>query len=440
MIISMERKIYSKLLDWKNSKRRKPLILQGARQVGKSWILKEFGKREYKYLAYIYCDNEPLAKALFVDYDTDRILRGIEAITNVPIIAGETLIVLDEIQEVPEGLAALKYLYENNPEYHIAIAGSLLGITLHSGTSFPVGKVNFLQMYPMDFEEFLWAKNEMAIADMIAKKDVALVDTLHSKCIDLLRQYYFVGGMPEAVDAYVEDESVIEVRQIQKAIIEAYRNDISKHAPKNEIERIQLVMRSLPAQLAKENKKFIYSLVRKGARAADFEIAIQWLVDAGIVYKVSRISTPKIPLAFYEDFNCFKLFLLDCGLLGAMVDAPISEILLGSKVFQEYKGAFTESYVLQQLYSSGFEKVYYFSGDNSRIEIDFIVPLDSVAIPIEVKAEDNLKGKSLKLFRQDYSLPIAVRLSMCPYREQENLVNIPLYATDAFKQWLSDLY
>lgn len=432
----MKRKIYTKLLEWKNSPRRKPLVLQGARQVGKSWILKEFGRNEYKYTAYISCDNEPLAKALFTDYDTERILRSIEAISGVPILAGETLIILDEIQEVPEGLSALKYLYENKPEYHIAIAGSLLGITLHSGTSFPVGKVNFLKMYPMDFEEFLWAKNEYIIADAITKKDIPIVNTLQSKCIDLLRQYYFVGGMPEAVGTYVADAGIIEVRTIQKAIVEAYRNDVSKHAPTKEVERILMVLRSLPSQLAKENKKFIYSAVRKGARASDFEIAIQWLVDAGIVYKVSRINKPVIPLAFYEDFNSFKLYFLDCGLLGAMVDAPAAEILLKSNLFQEYKGAFAESYVLQQLFSNGFDNVYYFSGDNSRIEIDFIVSNDSSAIPIEVKAEDNLKGKSLKLFRQEHSLPIGVRFSMCPFREQESLVNLPLFCAFALKIWL----
>lgn len=292
----------------------------------------------------------------------------------------------------------------------------------------------------MDFEEFLWAKNENIISEAISNKDIPLVETMHSKCIDLLRQYYFVGGMPEAVDSYVANEGVLEVRAIQKAIVEAYRNDISKHAPLKEIERILLVLRSLPAQLAKENKKFVYSAVRKGARAAEFEIAIQWLVDAGIVYKVSRINKPMIPLAFYEDFNCFKLFFLDCGLFGAIVDAPVSEILLGSKLFQEYKGAFTELYVLQQLFCAGFENVYYFSGDNSRVEIDFIIAMDAFAIPIEVKAEDNLKGKSLKLFRQDNDLPIGVRFSMCPYREQEHLVNLPLFSAFAIRAWIASIF
>ena len=432
----MERKIYSKLLDWKASSNRKPLILQGARQVGKSWILKEFGRNEYKYVAYISCDNEPFAEALFEDYDTDRILRSIEAIAGVPVIAGETLIILDEIQEVPKALSALKYLYENTPQHHIAVAGSLLGITLHSGTSFPVGKVDFLEMNPMDFEEFLWATGNTTIADVISKADIPIINTLHTKCVDLLRQYYFVGGMPEAVLNYVSGAGLIEVRKIQKAIIEAYRNDISKHAPIKEIERIQLVMRSLPAQLIKENKKFIYSAIRKGSRASEFEIAIQWLIDAGIINKVSRIKTPKIPLAFYEDFNAFKLFLLDCGLFGAMIDAPASEILVGSSIFEEYKGAFTELYVLQQLTANIDSKIYYFSADDSRIEVDFILAIENQVYPIEVKAENNLKAKSLKLFREKNNLPLAIRLSMAPYSLQEHLINIPLFAAGAIRQYI----
>lgn len=430
----MKRKIYSKLLDWKTSSNRKPLILQGARQVGKSWILKEFGRNEYKYVAYISCDNEPYANALFEDYDTDRILRSIEAIAGVPVIAGETLIILDEIQEVPRALSALKYIYENTPQHHVAVAGSLLGITLHSGTSFPVGKVDFLEMHPMDLEEFLWATDNKTIADIIFKPDIPLINTLHSKCVDLLRQFYFVGGMPEAVLNYVNGAGIIEVRKIQKAIIEAYRNDISKHAPLKEVERIQLVMRSLPAQLIKENKKFIYSAIRKGSRASEFEIAIQWLIDAGIITKVSRIKTPKIPLAFYEDFNAFKLFLLDCGLFGAMIDAPAAEILVGSSIFEEYKGAFTELYVLQQLIANLDSKIYYFSADDSRIEVDFILAIENQVYPIEVKAENNLKAKSLKLFREKNNLPLAIRLSMAPYSHHENLINIPLFSAGAFRQ------
>ncbi|MBD5239712.1 MAG: ATP-binding protein [Bacteroidales bacterium] len=432
----MKRKIYNNLLSWKESGRRKPLILQGARQIGKSWILKEFGRREFENVAYISCDSEPLAVDLFADYDIKRIVRSVEAITSVPIVAGKTLIIFDEIQEVPRGLSALKYFYETAPEYHVAVAGSLLGITLHSGTSFPVGKVNFLEMHPMDFEEFLWAKGEERLADAISVADIPVVDTLHVKCVELLREYYFVGGMPEVVAAYVDGASLMEVRDIQKSIIEAYRNDISKHAPSREVERISLVLRSLPAQLAKENKKFVYSAIRKGSRAADFEIAIQWLIDAGILTKVSRISAPRVPLAFYEDFNAFKLYLLDCGLFGAMVDAPAAEILMGSKIFEEYKGAFTELFILQQLVCNLKEKIYYFSADNSRIEIDFILEFEAMVYPIEAKAEDNLKAKSLKLFREKFDLPLSIRLSMRNYRREDKLVNIPLYAAFALCRWI----
>lgn len=435
----MKRKIYHKLCEWKTSSNRKPLVLQGARQVGKSWILKEFGRNEYDHVAYLSLDNLPLAESLFADYDMDRILRSLEALTNVPIIPHKTLIILDEIQEMPRGLGALKYFFENKPEYHVAIAGSLLGITLHSGTSFPVGKVDFLEMHPMDFEEFLWAIGENRLSDLIRQADWRVIETLHLRCIELLRQYFFVGGMPEAVNAYANDMGILEVRKIQKAIVEAYRNDISKHAPAKEIERIQLVMRTLPAQLAKENKKFIYSAVRKGARAADFELAIQWLVDAGIVVRVSRITTPKLPLAFYEDFNAFKLYLLDCGLLGAMVDAQPAEILLGSKIFEEYKGMLTESFVLQQLICETVDKAFYFSAENSRIEIDFIISLNSKPYAIEVKAEDNLKGKSLKLFIEKNNLDLGIRFSMRPFRTQERLVNFPLYSSFALNNWLKAL-
>lgn len=432
----MKRKIYNSLLKWKESALRKPLILQGARQIGKSWILKEFGRNEYENVAYISCDSEPLVSELFADYDIPRIIRSVEAITSTPVIAGKTLIIFDEIQEVPRGLSSLKYFCENAPQFHVAVAGSLLGITLHSGTSFPVGKVDFIEMHPMDFEEFLWAKGEEKLVQVIADAEISVVSVLHSKCVERLREYYFVGGMPEAVSAYVNGASLADVRRIQKSILEAYRNDVSKHAPSREVERISLVLRSLPAQLAKENKKFIYSAIRKGSRAADFEIAIQWSVDAGIVTKVSRISVPRIPLAFYEDFNAFKLYLLDCGLFGAMVDAPASEILLGTKIFEEYKGAFTELYLLQQLTSNFEEKFYYYSADDSRIEIDFIMALQTTVYPIEAKAEDNLKAKSLKLFREKFALPLGLRFSMRPYRREEALTNIPLYAAFALRAWL----
>ena len=428
----MKRKIYNKLLKWKESNRRKPLILKGARQVGKSWILKEFGKREYRYLAYISCDNEEFAEAIFADYDTERIIRAIEAISKVPVVPGETLIVLDEIQEIPKGLTSLKYFCEEAPAYHVAVAVSLLGITLNRGISFPVGKVDFLEMYPMDFEEFLWANAETALASQIENAMIPDLMALHPRLEKILRSYYFCGGMPEAVAAYTEGAGVLAVRNIQLSILEAYRNDIGKHAPLNEVQRIHLVMQSLPSQLAKENKKFIYSAIRKGARAAEFEIAIQWLVDAGIVVKVPRLLKPAVPTSFYEDFNAFKLYLLDCGLFGAIVNADPAIILVGDNLFSEYKGSFSENYICQQLIAQSL-KLFYYSGENSQIEIDFLTETDNRIIPIEVKAEGNVKGKSMKLFVEKYKLNKGIRFSMLPYKDQEKLVNLPLYTAFAFK-------
>lgn len=432
----MKRKVYEKLLDWKHSDRRKPLILKGARQVGKSWILKEFGKNEYEYLAYISFDNMPLAKSIFIDYDIPRILRNIEAITKVPVKAGNTLIVMDEVQEVKEGLTALKYFCENAPEYHVAVAGSLLGITLNPGISFPVGKVNFLEMFPMDFEEFLWATGEMRMTDIITDGDSLLLSSLHEKYIELLRQYYFTGGMPEAVATYVETQSILEVRKVQEAIIEAYRNDISKHAPLKEVQRIHLVLNSLPSQLARENRKFIYSAVKKGGRAADFELAIQWLVDAGIVIKVNRVSLPGIPLKAYEDFNSFKLYFLDCGLYGALAGVDPALIIVADPKLEGFKGAFSEQYVLQQFMANNLAPVYYYSTDDSRMEIDFLLNHSLTVWPIEVKAGGNVHGRSIKIFREKYDLPMAIRLSLLPFREQEHIINIPLYCAFSITKWL----
>lgn len=434
----MKRKIYDRLLEWKHSTRRKPLILKGARQVGKSWILKEFGRNEYEHTAYISFDNEPLASSIFIDYDIPRILRNIEAITKTPIKPGSTLIIMDEVQEAEGGLTSLKYFCEEAPEYHVAVAGSLLGITLSKGTSFPVGKVNFLEMYPMDFEEFLWALGEERISDIIGKADHFLLSSLHGKCVELLRQYYFTGGMPEAVVTYTETQSILEVRKVQEAIIEAYRNDISKHAPLKEVQRIHLVLNSLPSQLARENRKFIYSAIKKGGRAAEFEIAIQWLVDAGIVLKVNRVSTPKVPLRVYEDFNTFKLYFLDCGLYGALAGADPASIIVADPSLEGFKGAFSEEYVLQQLTANGIGPVCYYSTDDSRMEVDFVYSCGSVIYPVEVKAGGNVNGRSLKIFREKYDLPLAIRLSLLSYIRQEHLVNIPLYAAYAVGTWIKE--
>ena len=424
----MERSIYSNLKKWKESPTRKPLILQGARQVGKTYILKEFGAREYSEVVYINCDDNNDMQNMFVDYDVDRIIRSLSAISGVSIKPSTTLLILDEIQEVERGLASLKYFCEKAPEYHVAVAGSLLGIILHEGTSFPVGKVDMLYMYPMDFEEFLLAMGKEQLVELLRSNSWAALTPLRGMLTELLRQYYFVGGMPEAVKAYVERGDIWEVRSIHSKIIDAYRNDMSKHAPKQQVQRINMVWNSIPSQLARDNKKFIYGALRKGARANDFEIAIQWLVDSGLVHKVQRISTPVVPLKFYEDMASFKLFLLDCGLRGALSETPPEQILIGDIVFEEYKGAFTENYVLQQLKSLPRTFVYYYNNDNSTLEIDFVVQHDTHIIPIEVKAEENLRAKSLRQFVTDNPGLHGVRFSMSDYREQDWLTNVPLWA------------
>lgn len=424
----MERSIYSSLKKWKDSPTRKPLILQGARQVGKTYILKEFGAREYSEVVYINCDDNNDMQNMFVDYDVDRIIRSLSAISGVSIKPSTTLLILDEIQEVERGLASLKYFCEKAPEYHVAVAGSLLGITLHEGTSFPVGKVDMLYMYPMDFEEFLLAMGKEQLVELLRSNSWAALTPLRGMLTELLRQYYFVGGMPEAVKTYVERGDIWEVRSIHSKIIDAYRNDMSKHVPKQQVQRINMVWNSIPSQLARDNKKFIYGALRKGARANDFEIAIQWLVDSGLVHKVHRISKPVVPLKFYEDMASFKLFLLDCGLLGALSETPPEQILIGDNVFEEYKGAFTENYVLQQLKSLPRTFVYYYSNDNSTLEIDFVVQHEAHVIPIEVKAEENLRAKSLRQFVTDNLGLHGVRFSMSDYREQDWLTNVPLWA------------
>lgn len=390
--------------------------------------MKEFGAREYSEVVYINCDDNNDMQNMFVDYDVDRIIRSMSAISGISIKPSTTLLILDEMQEVERGLASLKYFCEKAPEYHVAVAGSLLGITLHEGTSFPVGKVDMLYMYPMDFEEFLLAMGKEQLVELLRNNSWAALTPLRGMLTELLRQYYFVGGMPEAVKAYVERGDIWEVRSIHSKIIDAYRNDMSKHVPKQQVQRINMVWNSIPSQLARDNKKFIYGALRKGARANDFEIAIQWLVDSGLVHKVHRISKPVVPLKFYEDMASFKLFLLDCGLLGALSETPPEQILIGDNVFEEYKGAFTENYVLQQLKSLPRTFVYYYSNDNSTLEIDFVVQHEAHVIPIEVKAEENLRAKSLRQFVTDNSGLHGVRFSMSDYREQDWLTNVPLWA------------
>ena len=427
----MKRDIYNKLLQWKNDSNRKPLIITGARQVGKTWIMREFGKNEYANVVYINCDNEKRIETLLSeDYNIDRILLGLQAISGVNIKSDKTLIIFDEIQQIPRGLHLLKYFYEENPEYHVMVAGSLLGITLNQGVSFPVGKVDIMEMNPMNFNEFLEAMGQEQLLKVLNTNDWKLIDSLSTKYIELLRQYYYVGGMPEAVYSYCKDKNLAQVRNIQNNILKAYRNDISKHATKSKSVKIGQVLDSLPSQLSKENKKFIYGVIKTGARAAEYELAIQWLIDAGIVHKVNRIKEAKMPLKFYEDISAFKLFLLDMGLFACMCDVPASEMLVGNNVFVEYKGAFAEQYVLQQLVCQNV-KPYYWSSEKTPSEIDFVIQKDNKIIPIEVKAEVNVKARSLRQFITNNPELKAVRFSMLGYAEQDWMTNIPLYYISA---------
>lgn len=422
----MKRNIYQQLLKWKNSEGRKPLMLLGARQVGKTWIMRNFGENEYEKVAYINCDDEPRLRQLFeLDYNIDRILITLQAITGVTITPGDTLLILDEIQELPRGLHSMKYFCEKAPEYHVMVAGSLLGVTLGKGESFPVGKVDILSMYPMDYEEFLDATGNEKLKELLHAKDWTLTDMMLPKLVELLRLYYYVGGMPEVVKKFVDTADLKQVRIVQKEILEAYRRDISKHTTPTESTRIRQVLDSLPGQLARENKKFIYGAIRKGSRAKDFEIAIQWLVDAGIVYKANRVKEPIMPLKFYEDIDAFKLFLLDCGLLACMADAPAGQMLIGNNVFIEFKGAFTEQYVMQQLVACG-QHPYYWSNAKTPAEIDFIIQFGNRIIPIEVKAEENVRARSLAQFVKDNPQLKGLRISMKRYADQDWMENIPL--------------
>lgn len=424
----MKRDIYSQLLNWKNKSQRKPLILNGARQVGKTYILKQFGQNEYKKFAFFSLDRDQKVIEVFEKGgNVPDILLALSAISEVDITPGDTLVVLDEIQNCPKALEALKYICEDAPDIHVIVAGSLLGLSLHHGVSYPVGKVEELRLYPMTFIEFLNAMGKSRLADIITTKNWDVMTLIEAEYISLLRQYYYVGGMPAAVLALVEQRGLKEIREIQQQIITDYRRDFSKHAPEREVPRINMVWDSIPAQLAKENKKFVYGAVKKSARAADFEMAIQWLIDAGLAYKMPRVNSAKMPLKFYEDANAFKLFMLDVGLMGAMAETSAQSMLVGNDIFSEYKGAFTELYVYTQLKTLNLS-LYYHSVDNSTIEIDFLTQWHDKIVPIEVKAEVNVKSKSLHTFINANPELKGIRYSMLPYKEQEWMTNIPLYA------------
>lgn len=424
----MERQLLGDLLAWKSKYNRKPLIIQGARQVGKTWIMKEFGRRYFKNVVYINFDNNPRMKMVFEgDYDIKRIISALKIEHGSNFEAKDTLLIFDEIQEVPKALSSLKYFCEEASEYAIVAAGSLLGIALHEGTSFPVGKVEFLQLYPLNFKEFLMAMGESKLAELLQKQDESLINVFSEKYTDYLRKYYYVGGMPEAVQCFADTDDYFAVREIQNDLLKYYEEDFSKHAPKETVPRIQMVWNSIPGQLAKENRKFIYGMLREGARAKDFELAIQWLLDCGLIHKSYRITKPDLPLIAYMEMNSFKMFLSDVGLLAAKGNLPVKVLLEGNRIFEEFKGALTEQFVAQELVAQGKE-LYYYSTEASTGEIDFMIQQSTYCIPIEVKAEENLRARSLRAFCDKYKPEIALRSSMTSFREQDWMKNVPLYA------------
>lgn len=424
----MKRSAIKCLYDWKQSDRRKPLIMLGARQVGKTWLMREFASEAYGKSAYVNFEDDEMLKGMFAsDFDIPRIINTIQWSTGVT-IDEDTLIILDEIQEAPRGITALKYFAEKAPQYHVMAAGSLLGIAMRQNDSFPVGKVDFIHLYPLSFFEFLDAVGECKMVELLQAKYWPMITMFRSKFEERLRQYYYVGGMPAAVSAFIDNGNPAAVRTIQKGILEAYERDFSKHAPAIDVPRIRMVWKSIPAQLAKENKKFIYGVLKEGARAREFELAIEWLRDAGLVYKVNRCKKAMLPLAAYEDFSAFKMFLSDVGLMGALSNVPAQSLLNGNALFSDFKGALTEQYVLQQLLVKSSLSVYYWSSENSRGELDFLLQDEEKIIPVEVKAEENLQSKSLKTFVERNPGLHGVRFSMSPYREQDWLTNYPLYS------------
>ena len=429
----MERFALSELVKWKAKSNKKPLIIRGARQVGKTWLMKEFGKLFYSNTIYIGFDNNPEMKELFSkDFDISRIIKGIEIAYNEKIDPENTLLIFDEIQETPLALTSLKYFNENAPQYNIVAAGSLLGVALHSGTSFPVGKVDFLDLYPLSFKEFLCALGDDNLVTCLNENDFKMASVFKNKYIDRLKEYYYVGGMPEVVNDFVNYANYGNVREIQNKILLAYELDFSKHAPNKDVPRIRMTWNSIPSQLTKENKKFLYGLLREGARAKDYEMALLWLSDCGLIHKISRISKPNIPLKAYEDLKAFKLFILDIGLLSALVGLDTKTLLQGNDVFTEFKGALTEQFVLQQLKPLKNIHLYYWTNENGNADVDFVVQSGSGIIPVEVKASINLQAKSLKVYRELFEPEIAVRTSMADYKLQDGLINLPLYAIEEF--------
>ena len=435
----MYRKIIHDLKRWKYSPHRKPLILQGARQTGKTWIMKEFGKTEYKNTAYLFCQENPALESLFnAPFNKERLLTGFQMLCGFKIEPENTLIIFDEIQEIPTALTALKFLYEQAPDYHIICAGSLLGIAFHKDISFPVGKVNFLNLYPLSFSEFLTALGKEQQADLInnTEQDFELLKVFSEEFKELLKYYFFIGGMPEVVSTWIETKDFNEVRRVQKELLMTYENDISKHTTSEMANRIKQVWASVPSQLAKENKKFLYSVVKESARAREYENAINWLKNAGLLVTIHRINKPGIPLKAYEDLEAFKIFILDIGLLCSMTDLSAKVLLEGNRLFTEFKGSLTEQFVCQQLISELEIRPYYWSAKDGTAEVDFIFQADALVIPIEVKAEINLRAKSFKLYRDTYNPEIAFRFSLTDFVDHGILKDVPLYDLPIIGKWI----
>ena len=424
----MRRFALEKMEQWRGRKDRKPLLVRGARQVGKTWLMKAFGQKAFAKTAYINFDNNAAMRAVFDgDYDVRRLLAAFQIECGLKIDAADTLIILDEIQEVPKALASLKYFCENAPEYAIVAAGSLLGLADRQGTGFPVGKVMFLDLYPMSFSEFLLATGKEALLETLKGGDWPLVAAMKTKYADLLRQYYFVGGFPEAVGQFAEAGDFAAVRETQAQLLLAYESDFSKHAPAEIVPRIRMVWNSIPSQLAKENRKFFYGSLKTGARAKDFELAIQWLSDAGLVYRIERVSKPEMPLTSYASGG-FKLYLADVGLLAAKSGLGARTLLEGCRVFTEFKGSLTEQFVQQQMRAELSVTPFYWSAERGDAEVDLLYQHGAKIIPIEVKAAENLKAKSLAVYRDRFQPPVSFRVSMSDYRDEGWLVNCPLYA------------
>lgn len=425
----MYRSAIKKLKEWKDKEDRKPMILMGARQVGKTWIMKEFGKNEYAKVAYIsFYNNDRMNDVFDMDFDVDRIIMNLNIESGVTITPNDTLIILDEIQNAPKALESLKYFCEDANEYHVIAAGSLLGVAVHENVSFPVGKVDMLDLYPFSFREFLLAMDEKSLVMALDTKDFSIIDNFSDKFLFWLKNYYYIGGMPAVVDSFRRNKDYVKARQIQKDILRQYEQDFGKHVDAKNLPRIRMVWQSIPIQLAKENKKFFFGQIKKGARSSEFEIAIQWLMDSGLIYKVNRVNEPHMPLKAYINMSAYKLFILDIGLLGALSDLPAKTILEKDEIFVEFKGAFTEQYVLQQLICDTQYTPYYYGTDKSTFEQDFMIQMEDMIVPFEVKAEGNVHSQSLKVYCEKYHPKKAVRFSTLKYMDQGWMVNIPLYA------------